>query len=335
MRLSAIICGSIRSRWHSPARRALLLCLAACAGACTAPARSDDSASVLFVSSHTSTPYQQFIDQARQSFRAGATPTIASRAVAADQLTGRYDRKSGNAPDMVVALGTRAAEALQHWRPEVPVVYALLSRLAYDELRQSRRLVCPARRCTAVFIDQPMPRVFEVLAAAFPGRQRLGVLFGPTSIEQEQTLARLAANRGFSLRTAVMGTDEDLLPALNRLLRDSDVLLAVPDPVVYNPRTAQSILLTTYRYKVPVMAYSSAYAGAGAALSVYSTPQQIARQTAGIVRGYFSDSARVLPPPQYPRHFTIQINRHVAESLDLEFDNNAELQLIIKEADDD
>jgi putative ABC transport system substrate-binding protein len=335
MRLPAVITGSLRSRRRPPLRRALLLCLALLTSTSAHPAHGADGASVLFVSSHSTTPYQQFIDAATRSFETGSAPTIASRTLAADQLSSQYRGDGSDAPDVIVALGTQAAEALRDWRPRVPVVYALIPRPTYNILHRSGQLICPAKRCTAVFIDQPMPRIFEVLAAAFDDRRRLGILFGPSSIEQKQTLVQLAANRGFSLHSAVVGTDEDMVPALDEVLGNSDVLLAVPDPVVYNQRTTKNILLTTYRYKVPVMAYSRAYAEAGAALSVYSTPQQIARQTTGIIKRYIANRNRGLPAPQYPRHYKIRINQHVAESLNLDFSNKAELQLIMKEADDE
>jgi ABC-type uncharacterized transport system substrate-binding protein len=186
-----------------------------------------------------------------------------------------------------------------------------------------------------VYIDQPLPRLLDVLDTAFADRRHPGVLLGPTSEQQNNTLAQLAGQRGLELQTTLISDQDELIPALDKLLRQTDVLLSLPDPLVYNRHTAKSILLTTYRYRVPVLAYSRAYADAGAALSVYSTPAQIARQAAGIVVNFLKSDKTRLPPPQYPEHFRISINRHVSDSLGLNLTGNSRLRSLTSDSDNE
>lgn len=296
---------------------------------------ADSPASILFVSSHTSSHYLHFVEEAKRTLDATAPARFATTSLPASQLSDKY-RSGASAPfDMVVALGTQAARVVTKWRPAVPVLYALIPKASYESLKRSGHLACPSGQCTAIYIDQPLPRLFAVLDAAFAGQRRLGVLLGPTSSQQQSELAELAGKQGLALHTALVNEADDLLPALDGVLKQSDILLSIADPLVYNRHTAKSILLTTYRYKVPLLAYSRAYADAGAALSVYSTPRQISRQAAGLIKAYFAGNERRLPPPQYPQAFKIRINQHVADSLGLDLEHHPKLQSMIQDADDE
>jgi ABC-type uncharacterized transport system substrate-binding protein len=303
--------------------------------AVNAPAHADGTLNILFVSAQTSAPYLQFIERTRLALSAGNRLTINVTSLRADELAGREQPLDGGAYDLVVALGTQAAQALHGWQAQAPVLYTLIPQGTYTGLKQSGHLACPRDQCTAVYIDQPPERFFQVLDAAFAGERRLGILLGPTSMQQREVLAALAAKYGFTLHSTVISEQGELLPALNDILKHADALLSIPDPTVYNPRTAKSVLLSTYRYKVPVLAYSKAYADAGATLSVYSTPDQIARQAARIITEFVRDRRSGLPPPQYPQHYKIRINQHVADSLGLDLENNPELRSIMKDADDE
>jgi ABC-type uncharacterized transport system substrate-binding protein len=283
----------------------------------------------------SSTAYQQFVTQLTRTLQAENPLSIATTTLSADQVEAA-PRSPDDAPyDLVIALGVRAAQALQHWGAREPILYALLPRATYARLQQSGRLACPAQQCSAVYIDQPLDRQFDILGAAFGDRRRLGVLLGPTSVQLQGTLTDLAARHDFTLHVERINAQEELMPALDRLLEQSNLLLAIADPLVSNSYTAKSLLLSTYRYRVPVMAYSKAYTDAGATLSVYSTPAQAAGQAARMIGSFLRDRRRGLPSPQYPEHYSIHINPRVADSLDLDLGNNPALQSLIKDGADE
>jgi len=300
-----------------------------------AVARADTRVNIVFVHSQTSAPYLKFIDKVKQELQSGSPFPVNTLSLPASRLDGEHTGGTERQADMIVALGKQAARAIQQWQPETPVLYALIPRTTYDSLSKSGDLACPGKQCTAIYIDQPLQRIFHILAAAFGKHQHLGVVLGPASSRQQAALAEQADRTGFALHAVRIRKRDELLPALDSILKQSDLLLSLADPVVYSHRTAKSILLTTYRYKVPVVAYSKAYADAGATLSVFSTPGQIARQAAAVIRAFFSGQEHVLPQPQYPEHYKIRINRHVADSLGLDFEHRPELQSIIRAADDE
>jgi len=295
--------------------------------------RANSANRILFVNSQTSAPYLKFIDTAKLELQANNSSRITTVTLPAGQLANNDRGGEERSYDLVVALGGRAALAIQQWHPKAPVLYTLIPKATYDGLRKSGRLTCPDNSCTAIYIDQPLQRVFHILAAAFGEHRDVGVLLGPVSERQRVELSALAGETGISLHTAEIHEQDELLPTLNNLLNHSTLLLSIADPVVYNRRTAKSILLTTYHRRVPVMAYSKAYADAGATLSVFSTPEQIARQAAVMIRTYLDTGKHTLPQPRYPEHYKIRINHHVADSLGLDLERNTDLQSIIKGAE--
>jgi len=115
-----------------------------------------------------------------------------------------------------------------------------------------------------------------------------------------------------------VNSPEQIYPALKEVLESADVLLALPDSMIYSSSNLQNILLASYRARVPLVAFSPAYVKAGALMAVYTTPAQVADQASDVVRGWLA--GRGLPPAQSPKEFSVVINAHVANSLGLRLD---------------
>ena len=98
------------------------------------------------------------------------------------------------------------------------------------------------------------------------------------------------------------------------------------DPVVSNRRTVQNLLLTTYRQRVPVFAYSKAYVKAGALAAVYSTPEHIGKQAGELVADILRKGSWSLPKPQHPKYFSVEVNREVAKSLGIRVPGTEKLE---------
>ena len=225
---------------------------------------------------------------------------------------------------LVIAVGTRAAQHLLRV-PElrVPVLCLLVPRSSYETLVSGLR-AADARRVSAVFLDQPLARQIELIRQALPGLNRVGTVTGPDSARELDRLQQAIEARGIKLVSERVARDSELFPALSRVMSDSDVFLALPDSRVINSDTAQNLLLTSYRLRSPVIGYSAAYVRAGAFAAVFSTPQQMGLQAGEIARAYLRSP--VLPAPQYPRNFSVAVNRQVSRSLGLEPDEDTVLR---------
>lgn len=235
-----------------------------------------------------------------------------------------FDGQEGM-PDLIVTVGVaafdgaleRLAQKEAAWA-RVPVLAILLPQAVFEARMASGPVV--QRPISAVVLDQPLGRQMAFIKRALPDRRHVGVLSGTQTRPLLKALEKEASGRGLRLMSApVANAPDDLYPALRSVLEEADVLLALPEPAVYNSGTLQNILLTTYRARTPLVAFSPAYVKAGAVLALYSTPAQVARRAAEIVREW--RAGRGLPAVQAPREFTVVLNAKVAASLGLQIDD--------------
>ena len=221
-------------------------------------------------------------------------------------------------PKLFVALGFEAANALAAAELRAPVLCALLPRLSFERILRAHGRK-PSAQFSALYLDQPLPRLLELIRLALPDARRLGVLWGSESISEASALKAAALAREFKLVEFPVVLESTIFKGLKSVLEDSDVLLALADPQVYNAASIQNTLLTSFRARVPMVAFSPAYVRAGALLALYATPEQVARQVAAMVGSALQ--GKVLPAvPVYSQEFTVGVNPHVARALDLKLD---------------
>lgn len=192
-----------------------------------------------------------------------------------------------------------------------PVVSLMVQRAHYESQAQT----APGRKLSGVFIDQPVSRQLNLIRAALPRAREVGMMVSadsPISEPMAEMQAR-ARERGLVFKIGRVEDAEDIYPALQQALDGADVLLTIPDPQLYNGRTIQNILLTSYRAGVPLLGFSSAYVRAGAALALYSTPDQMVKQAVPIILTAIQGG--LLPPARHPQDYTVQVNTQVARSL--------------------
>lgn len=226
---------------------------------------------------------------------------------------------NGPVPRLVVAVGVGAMRGVADAGIRTQMVVTLVPRASF--LRFAENQGAGSRGVTAVWLDQPVGRQLELLRLALPLRRRIGVLFGAESRLFEQELLRAGSERGMEIVAAHAYSGEQVPSSLQKALEDSDVLLALPDPQIYNGSTIQNILTAAYRRRLPLVGFSAAYVKAGALLALYSTPTQVGAQAGEIARTALS--GRPLPPPRGPREFAVGVNADVARSLGVSLDADA------------
>ena len=272
------------------------------------------AASVLVVSSERSAAYEEAAEALMAELERGGVGRTEVEFVTTSEWSQGNDRSS----KLIVTLGFEAAQALVSSDVRTPVLSALLPRSSFERvLRVSGRKV--SSQLSAIYLDQPLNRQVALIRLALPSVRRIGVLWGTESLIHAPSLRLLAPSSGFQFVEANVIASEPLFPGLKRVLDDSEVLLALADPTVYNSNTIQNVLLASFRARVPVLAFSPAYVRAGALLALYVTPTQVGQQVASVVRGVLQGKA--LPSsPAYAQNFSVAVNGHVARSLGLALD---------------
>ena len=229
-----------------------------------------------------------------------------------------FQRDGPASPKVLVALGTLAAQAVAKTNPQFPVLCTLLPRNSFEWVLRETGLKS-SEQFSALLLDQPLGRQLELIRIALPAAKNVGVLWGPESKSKEMQIKALAATKLLSVVDGHVTGDGLLFPQLKKVLTEADVVLAVADQQVFNAQTIQNILLSSFRAKVPLVGFSPAYVRAGALISLFTTPEQIGRQSAVFVKDVLLGKG--LPgTPVYPIQFSVMVNEHVARSLGLNLD---------------
>lgn len=261
---------------------------------------------VRLILSDSSPPYRQFAASFNQALAAGN----------ADVVVTESQTISDSKTDLIVTVGMKAAELAAN-QTGTPVLAVMIPKLGYEELLAQITPQSPARNISAIYLDQPWNRQLDFLHAALPNRHRIGLLHSPNTHIDVARLRRDIADRGGSLVAQPVRSTERLHSSLENVLDGSDVLLAIPDGMIYSSSNIRNILLTSYRRGVPLIGLSLSYVNAGALCAIFSTPEQLAEQASSTAI-LFSRTRR-LPGSQYPAAFTIAANQQVARSLGIEW----------------
>ncbi|MCF8159809.1 MAG: hypothetical protein K9J76_03835 [Polaromonas sp.] len=276
---------------------------------------------VVIVSSDSTAAYAAAANAFITSVELAGVPRADVQQMNVNEWTAANAQVTARNPQAFVALGTEAAASLARAKLMAPVLSALVPRSSFERvLRESGRKVSP--QFNALYLDQPLQRQLALIRLALPQAKRVGILWGPDSLTRALALRPLASANGLVFQEASVDDSSSLFPALQSVLENSDVMLALADPLVFNSNSIQNILMTTIRHKVPLVAFSPAYARAGAMLALYSTPTQAGSQAGRWAIGVLAN--RVLPELALePLDFEISVNEQVARVLGLSFDVKA------------
>jgi len=313
-----------------PARRLVRLCFRRFWMCCVAIGFTTIAAigwaQVLVVLSDDTTSYQEVAAEMQAELKSLREGRLRIDVVTAERVPG-IDDPLLKGHELVVTVGLSAAQAVltrERTLATSPFTLCLMiPRQAYERIAPSRA-GGRERRVSAVFIDQPLSRQLQLIRTALPGAHRVGVVFGPSSILVKDELGERARERDLVLKSAEVTSAAGVYGALQSLLPESDVLLAIPDPVAVNASTIYGLLLTSYRAQVPVVGFSEGLVKAGALLGLFSTASQQGKQGAEIATRILAGDGG-LPAPQYPKYFTVRANYSVARSLGLRLEEEAAL----------
>jgi putative tryptophan/tyrosine transport system substrate-binding protein len=317
-------------------RRRILLFLCGAALLAAMFGAPASGAAFVLVAPSDSGIYQEFSESFRLSLRdlcrdrSGLAVCSAEDAVLLRTTADLDDLKGRDGDQLLIALGTEAAEYLAARAGNRAMLFTLISRSTYESLSGC----CAARSSaplSALFLEQPLERQFRLIANVLPGVRRVGVLLGPSSGAHAEELRRIGREQALEIRVAFASETAEVGPALGPLLREVEALLAVPDPAVYNSATISNILLATYRHHIPLIGYSEALVRAGATAAVFTRIEQLAESTAIAALEYCD--LQTMPAPGFAAGFSVLLNRDAVRSLGLSVPDEASLEHSLQELD--
>lgn len=178
---------------------------------------------------------------------------------------------------------------------------------------------------TMLSIDQPFCRQLRLIVKLNPHWNKVGLLLNHKAAISLDTLQQCGRQYKLELQIVYVDDYPGLIQATDIALSKSDVLLAIADGEIYNRRTIKNILLSAYRHRIPVIGYSDSFVKAGALAAVFTTPQQIGEQAAGIIRHHIAAKGNIVPGHYVPYPYLMSINHQVARALELDLPDQTDI----------
>jgi putative ABC transport system substrate-binding protein len=270
---------------------------------------------VLVVMSQDAPPYRAALSSFQRSLSAGKSVEV--RVVQLEGDSGRAPQLMGSStkPDLVLTLGTLATrESLRRYRG-VPTVAGMI--LSPDELQGSVN-------ATGVFLQFPVETELEWLGRIAPSIHRVGIIYHSEESKARVTQAeRLAAGANLNIQAYQIDRPQELPDALENLADRADALWGVTDPMVFNPETARSLLLFSFRHQIPLIGHSTPWVKAGALYALDRDYTDIGVQCAELAGKILGGQAVGSLPPVPPRKVRYTLNRKTAEQMKLNLSERA------------
>lgn len=161
--------------------------------------------------------------------------------------------------------------------------------------------------------DPPLARQLRLTRYLLPQARRIGVLYGERSRFLLDELRQAAHPLGLEVIAQDWPDLRDSRP-LQDLLNNSDVLLGLDDPDLYNSKSAKNVLLSSYGRQMALIGPNVAFVRAGALASTYSDQDD----WLAVLDQLLDQPPARWPRSLYPAHFGVSGNQQVARALGLE-----------------
>ena len=212
-------------------------------------------------------------------------------------------------PDIILALGTRAAKFSQQYLNNFPIVYALVLNPENIE----------GNNITGVLLDIPARMELESVKKIFPEVKKIGAIYSDESLARVNELNQAATDLGLQLIKKKINDDKELPQAVSDIAWQINCLMMVADTKIYFPQSVKYLLLESLRQKFPVIGLSKLHTKAGALLSIDCDYYDLGRQSGELAIRVLDGEQPGSIPPERPRKVTFSLNLYSAGRLGIKF----------------
>ena len=214
----------------------------------------------------------------------------------------------GERPAVVVALGPHASDFIVRFPAGPPVVHCLAGP--------------DALRAGAVSLPSEVPADTQAswLRKLVPAARTVGLAFDPvTNSRRAEAIAAALGAAGYkTLMTPVAGPS-GIPAALEQIASRADVLLALPDAMVYTRESARGILLQSFRRRTPVVGPNDAWVRMGALYALDWDYEEVGAMCARLAVREMQ-IPRVVGAPPVPLKPRVSVNLRSATQFGLRWD---------------
>ncbi len=266
-------------------------------------------ADIVVVRSHASAKATKLYDEAIDGIRQGLPKSFEIIAMEGDLVDAHKlaQKVIDSNPKVVIAIGVKAAVALNDHVKAIPVIYCMISHSIQSKLKSSN---------TTGVTMQPTPGdQLKAFKKVVPSLHRIGLVYYPKLSGMFVKAAKTAAKaQGLEIIAAKIDDRRQVPAALKSVLAKSDGFWILRDGKVVNHEFLSQVLLIQAQRKIPVMAFSEKFVKKGILCSFSSGYREQGRQAAKLANAILSGKSIDELPTQAPDG-TLTINITAASKI--------------------
>ena len=233
-------------------------------------------------------------------------------------------------PELIITLGANNIDAASRFFPETEKLVIVSNPGKYNSTVNENS----ESNSTLLYMTQPYCRQFHFIRLINSRWKTISYISGEQNLIDENAIQSCANKFGMDIHEVWASDNAHLSHDIKEALYHSDLLLALPDPSIYNSKTVKNILLTSYRIRKPVIAFSRSFVNAGAIAAIHSDTLQISQSASALVRQYFANKHVFNKNINYPEDFDISFNRQVFKALRMDIPDAKTIKNILKTTND-
>lgn len=214
--------------------------------------------------------------------------------------------------NIIVALGDAALDKVLSGPGDSPVIGVFVNRSTFGELISGRKV---HRQVSAIYAEPSATRQLALIKALLGDGASVSIIKSPHNSSDLGDAVNAA--KGFGVKYKII--DLARTPSTKAFadsLNGARTLFLQKDKDVFSSISLDTLLLLAYDLKnVGIVGYSSGVVKNGALATTYSSLEDTARSVAYLVSAY--DASGKLANPDYPKYFSVVVNKYVVRSLDL------------------
>ncbi len=168
-----------------------------------------------------------------------------------------------------------------------------------------------------LFMSQSYCRQIRFIKEINNRWKTIGYLNNKEKSADSKSIDQCARRHGMNTYMVNTAQDGNLSHDIKHVLKNSDLILALPNKNIYNSKSVKNILLTSYRSRKPVIGFSKNFVNAGALAAIQSNAEQIANSATSIIENYYKQENNFKKKINHPQLFDISINKQVFRALSL------------------
>lgn len=275
------------------------------------PALASDSRSLLIIANAEVRPYLQAIKGFKEELANRNDISFVEYFLHKSDKPAPELAKVINAhkPTLIFTLGGASLRAVLLNSKNIPVVTTMV-------LKKSELTENPTT--TGVSLAYPLATQFQWLKQFLPDRTKLAVLYNPLENEHYVATAKSEATKaGLEIVAIPVETPKQLPYALEQLAKNVDALFSIPDDLVLSAKTAQAVLLASFRNRVPMVGLSDNWVKSGALYALTWDYEDLGRQCADQAAKLLNGAAVSSIPAELPRKVMYSINIKIANHMNV------------------